>query len=86
MEGLIRRTCAGEIDDPRIGRGQYDLVGPHDEIILPEVWETTVAPHWTVTMHMRASPHTHPHTLEAVRPPSPAAAARTQLEPAFHLL
>ena len=30
--------------------GHYDLIGPHGEIILPQVWEVTVEPDWQITM------------------------------------
>lgn len=32
--------------------GNYDLIGPSGEIILPQIWETVLEPDWTVTMHM----------------------------------
>lgn len=41
---------------PRVRDGQYDLMGPDGEIILPTVWETTVKPDWSITMTMWPMP------------------------------
>ena len=32
--------------------GCYDLVSPNNEIILPQVWQETIKPDWTITMVM----------------------------------
>lgn len=32
--------------------GNYDLIGPSGEIILPQIWETVLEPDWTITMHI----------------------------------
>ncbi len=37
--------------------GQYDLIGPNGEIILPQAWEATIEPGWSITMHMWPIPH-----------------------------
>lgn len=41
-----------EVIGPHVKEGHYDLVGPSGEIILPQAWESTIEPGWTVTMHM----------------------------------
>ncbi|SPJ72442.1 uncharacterized protein FTOL_02170 [Fusarium torulosum] len=38
---------------PRVMEGQYDLIGPDGEIILPSIWEQVIQPDWAVTMTMR---------------------------------
>lgn len=35
-----------------VADGNYDLIGPFGEIILPQIWETVLEPDWTVTMCM----------------------------------
>lgn len=35
-----------------VADGNYDLIGPSGEIILPQIWETVLEPDWTITMHM----------------------------------
>lgn len=37
---------------PHVREGHYDLEGPEGELILKEIWETTVQPGWQVTMKM----------------------------------
>ncbi|KAI6763928.1 hypothetical protein HG530_007717 [Fusarium avenaceum] len=37
---------------PRVMEGQYDLIGPNMEIILPSIWEQVIQPDWAVTMTM----------------------------------
>jgi hypothetical protein len=37
---------------PRVMEGQYDLIGPDGEIILPSIWEQVIQPDWAVTMTM----------------------------------
>jgi hypothetical protein len=34
----------------------YDLIGPDNEVISPQVWETMVKPNMSVSMHMRSMP------------------------------
>lgn len=64
MEDLIRQAFLHvQIIGPHVQEGQYDLVGPSGDIILPQVWETVVEPDWTVTMHMWPIPE-KPSTLE----------------------
>ena len=37
---------------PHVADGQYDLLGPKDEIIMPSIWESVIEPGWEITMHM----------------------------------
>lgn len=53
MEELIKQAFLHvEVIGPRVQEGQYDLVGPDGEIILPRVWETIVQPDWSISMMM----------------------------------
>ena len=36
----------------QVQNGQYDLIGPDGEVILPKVWEKTIQPDWTITMQL----------------------------------
>ena len=49
-----------------VADGNYDLIGPSGEIILPQIWETVLEPDWTVTMHMWPIKEKEP---EPQRPP-----------------
>lgn len=52
-EGLIKQAFAHvDVLGQHVHEGHYDLLGPDGEIILPQVWETTVQPGWEVEMHM----------------------------------
>ncbi|CAN8096072.1 unnamed protein product [Discula destructiva] len=53
MESLIKQAFA-HIEDigPQVIEGCYDLEGPDGELILKEIWESTVQPGWQVTMKM----------------------------------
>jgi hypothetical protein len=68
MEELIQQAFV-HVDGigPHVRDGQFDLLGPKGEIILPQVWDTVVEPEWTVTMHMW--PMQEPE--EAKTPPQP---------------
>jgi hypothetical protein len=53
MEEFIRQAFAHvEGLGPHVMAGKYDLIGPHGEIILPKIWETTIEPDWSISMHM----------------------------------
>ena len=53
IESLIKETFLHvDVIGPQVAKGHYDLVGPNEEIVLPQVWDTVVEPGWTVTMHM----------------------------------
>lgn len=69
MEELIKQ-CFLHVDiiGPHIVEGHYDLIGPDGQIILPQVWETTIQPGWSVTMHMWPMPEPSPLTPSS-RPP-----------------
>lgn len=52
-EGLIKQAFAHiDVLGDHVHQGHYDLLGPDGEIILPQVWDTTVQPGWEVEMHM----------------------------------
>lgn len=37
---------------PHVQKGRYDLEGPEGELILREIWSTTIQPGWQITMKM----------------------------------
>jgi hypothetical protein len=51
-----------DVIGPHVRDGHYDLMGPYGEIIVPQVWETTIEPDWSITMHMWPMPE--PETSE----------------------
>lgn len=61
MEELIRQAFL-HVDaiGPHVMDGHYDLLGPNGEIILPQIWETTIEPDWSITMHMWPIPEPRP--------------------------
>ena len=80
MEELIRQAFLHvDVIGPHVAEGHYDLVGPHGEIILPQVWETMIEPDWVITMHMWPIPDPPPKVeeppgepaVEAPPPPPP---------------
>lgn len=80
MEQIIRQTFAHvNVIGPLVAQGHYDLIGPSGEIILPQVWETTVEPDWSVTMHMW--PVEEPPSRERLL--APAACGPPPLAPAI---
>jgi hypothetical protein len=69
MESLIVQAFMHvDMIGKEVHEGHFDLIGPDGEIILPQVWETTVQPDWMITMHMWPKP-------EPPKPKLPAAAA-----------
>jgi hypothetical protein len=57
MEGLIQQAFAHvDMIGKEVHEGHFDLIGPDGEIILPQVWETSVQPDWMITMHMWPKP------------------------------
>lgn len=54
-----------DVVGPHVQEGHYDLIGPTGEIILPQVWESMVAPGWSLSMHMWPMPEPKPY------PPGP---------------
>lgn len=66
MEELIKQAFLHvEVVGPQVQEGNYDLIGPDGEIILPAVWEKVVQPDWSITMHMWPMEKAQP------RPPMP---------------
>jgi hypothetical protein len=53
MKGLVNEAFEN-IEDLReyVHQGQYDLMGPDGELILPRVWDGLIQPGWEITMHM----------------------------------
>ena len=82
MEELIRQAFLHvEVYGPLVAEGRYDLVGPSGDIILPQVWETTVEPDWNITMHMWPIPE-----KPAEPEPAPEPEAAAVAFPAGHLI
>jgi hypothetical protein len=53
MEDLIKQISLHvKHIQPAVNAGYYDLIGPNNEIILPQVWEEVIKPDWTITMLM----------------------------------
>lgn len=53
MEELIRQAFLQvDVIGPHVQEGHYDLVGPMGEIILPNVWESSIEPGLAITMAM----------------------------------
>ena len=72
MEELIRQAFLHvDVIGPHVAEGHYDLVGPHGEIILPQVWETMIEPDWVITMHMWPIPDPPPKAEEPAPEPVP---------------
>lgn len=53
MEELINQAFA-HIDEvgPHVRAGHYDIEGPEGELILKNIWHTTIQPGWQITMKM----------------------------------
>lgn len=73
MEELIKQAFLHvDVIGPHVANGHYDLIGPNGDIILPQVWETTVEPDWTITMKMWPLPEPPPPPPEPEpAPPDP---------------
>ncbi|THY03991.1 hypothetical protein D6D01_10155, partial [Aureobasidium pullulans] len=53
MEGLIKQALVHiEHIGPHVADGHYHLLGPNNEIILPQVWEAVVQPGWDIKMEL----------------------------------
>ncbi|PQE03553.1 kinetoplast-associated kap protein [Rutstroemia sp. NJR-2017a BVV2] len=73
MEKLIQQAFTHvEVVGPLVQKGWYDLVSPDGEIILPQAWETSIKPGWSITMRMW--PVSEDEVLSRL-PPSPRSAA-----------
>lgn len=79
MEDLINQAFA-HIDGlgPHVREGHYDLEGPEGELILKNIWDTTVQPGWQVTMKMW--PQLEDHPTRPRMPPMPPGLSREQQE------
>ncbi|KAM3077235.1 hypothetical protein ACMFMG_003301 [Clarireedia jacksonii] len=71
MEGLIK-TAFAHIDgiESHVLEGHYDLVGPEEEIILPQIWESVIQPGWAIRMLLWPMPDP-PQRLPPSNPPRP---------------
>jgi len=57
MEALIKQAFVNiEHIGPHVADGHYHLLGPNNEIILPQVWEVVVQPGWDIKMELWALP------------------------------
>lgn len=53
MDELIQQAFAHvDVVGPLVRKGWFDLVGPDGEIILPQAWESSIKPGWSVKMRM----------------------------------
>ena len=76
MEELIKQAFLHiDVIGPHVADGHYDLIGPNGDIILPQVWETTVEPDWAITMKMWPLPEPPPPAPAPAPPDKPAEAA-----------
>jgi hypothetical protein len=76
VEELIRQALLHmEGLGPHVAEGHYDLIGPKGEIILPRVWETTIKPDWSISMHMWPMPEP-PRKPIGLLPPDPPSHGR----------
>jgi hypothetical protein len=61
MKTLIRQAFVNiERIGPHVVNGRYHLIGPHGQIILPQVWDTVVQPGWEIQMQMWPLPSDPP--------------------------
>lgn len=65
MEKLIKQAFL-HVDTigPHVQKGHYDLIGPDETIILPQVWETTIQPGWSISMQLWPIPEPDVSDLE----------------------
>lgn len=77
MNDLICHAFAHvELIGQMVADGNYDLIGPSGEIILPQIWETVLEPDWTVTMHMWPIKE-----VPSEKPPPPGMTMRHPIHP-----
>ena len=93
MEQLIKFILlgSGEFESPSSGigsevrDGHYDLIGPHGEIILPQVWDTVIEPGLTISMHLWSpAGDTEEDTRKAREDGARSIATKRKVSP-FHL-
>jgi len=72
MEESIKQAFLHvDVIGPHVHEGHYDLVGMDGEVILPQVWETTIQPDWALTMHMWPMPEPAKGELQSTPPLPP---------------
>lgn len=51
MEGLIKRAFLDvEVLGPQVQRGEFNLIGPNGNLLIPRTWEKDIQPGFEVTM------------------------------------
>ena len=61
MEYLIKEAFLHVAEyGPHVAHGEYDLVGPHGEIIMKQLWQEVVKPGWEISMLMWPIPEPAP--------------------------
>ncbi|SPN99565.1 uncharacterized protein DNG_02417 [Cephalotrichum gorgonifer] len=82
MENLIHQAFMGiNVLGPRVQAGEFDLLGPNGEIILPQDWEKVVQPGWYIIMVMRPTEELDlapPPPYNPVSPPPPKRPGRAR--------
>lgn len=70
MEGFIVQAFTNiEGFGPHVMNGHYDLEGPEGELIVKEIWRSTVQPGWQITMKMwPANSHPLRREQQQIRP------------------
>ncbi|GAB7349580.1 hypothetical protein MBLNU459_g0273t1 [Dothideomycetes sp. NU459] len=72
MENLIKQAFLHvETVGPHVLEGHYDLIGPDNEIILPQVWEVVVQPGWEILMELWPIPEPEPKHMPGTFPVEP---------------
>ncbi|THY76049.1 hypothetical protein D6C94_03556 [Aureobasidium pullulans] len=67
MTTLIKQAFVNiEYLGPHVANGNYHLLGPNDEIILPQVWSWVLQPGWDVKMQLLPLPESIVEKLNAV--------------------
>ena len=53
MQDLIKQAFTHvEVIGPQVQQGNYDLIGPDGQIILPQIWDKVIEPDWSIEMKM----------------------------------
>lgn len=69
MEELIKQAFLHvDVIGPHVQQGHYDLLGPDQEIILPQVWDRVIEPDSAITMVMWPMTDRGPHHVGPGRP------------------
>jgi len=73
MESLIKQAFMHvDVIGPHVAEGHYDLLGPNNEIILPQIWDTIIQPDWNITMMMWPMPEDDAAKEPPGGPPPPS--------------